>query len=111
MLPERTSVLIVTILYCTSYGCPDNWTKVSVALKSSNYLQTFRKILSPPFCPRCCTESPRQQHNLLSATDIFHLDRVSGLDQLSPKYPCGDNHPPLKMSLSHLLIICKVVNL
>jgi hypothetical protein len=75
------------------------------------YLQTLPQILSPPFCPRFCTESPNQQHNLLSATDIFHLDRVSRIDQLPPNYPCRDNKPPLKASLSHPFTICKVVNL
>ena len=111
MLSERTSLLKVTRPYCTSYGCPDNWTKVSVTLMSSHFLQTLRQLLSPPFCPRCCTESPRQQHNLLSETAILHLDRVSRIDQLPPNYPCGDNKPPLKASLSHPFTFCKVVNL
>jgi hypothetical protein len=111
MLSERTRVFRVTRLHCKTYGCPDNWTKVSVTLLSSHHLQTLRQIFSPPFCPHCSTESPRQQHSLLSETDICHLDRVSRIDQLSPNYPCGDNKPPVKASLSHPFAICKMVSL
>jgi len=57
---------------------------------------------APPFCARCCTESPGQQHNLLSATDIFHLDKVSRISYLRTILAETTNLPSKRLHHIHL---------